>query len=43
VRRSLPLFLAIVVCLAIWQVLLTWPLPSRRQSRRYPIPERWGV
>lgn len=24
VRRSLPLFLAIVVCLAIWQVWLTW-------------------
>ena len=25
-RRSLPLFLAIVVCLAIWQVWLTWRL-----------------
>jgi len=26
VRRSLPLFLAIVICLAIWQVWLTWRL-----------------
>jgi len=26
VRRSLPLFLAIVVCLAMWQVWLTWRL-----------------
>ena len=30
-RRSLPLFLGVVVCLALWQVWLTWQL--RKQDR----------
>ena len=32
VRRSLPLFLAIVVCLAIWQVWLTWRLMEQDRN-----------
>jgi len=32
VRRSLPLFLAIVVCLAIWQLWLTWRLMEQDRS-----------
>ena len=31
-RRSLPLFLAIVVCLAIWQVWLTWRLMEQDRN-----------
>ncbi len=31
-RRSLPLFLAIVVCLAIWQVWLTWRLMQQDRN-----------
>jgi signal transduction histidine kinase len=32
VRRSLPLFLAIVVCLAVWQVWLTWRLMEQDRN-----------
>jgi len=32
VRRSLPLFLAVVVCLAVWQVTLTWRLMDQDQN-----------
>ncbi len=32
VRRSLPLFLAVVVCLAIWQVLLTWRMMQQDRN-----------
>ena len=32
VRRSLPLFLAIVVCLAFWQVWLTWRLMEQDRN-----------
>ncbi len=32
VRRSLSLFLAIVVCLAIWQVWLTWRLMEQDRN-----------
>jgi hypothetical protein len=32
VRRSFPLFLAIVVCLAIWQVWLTWRLMEQDRN-----------
>ena len=32
VRRSLPLFLAIVVCLAIWQVWLTWRMMEQDRN-----------
>ena len=32
VRRSLPLFLAIVVCLVFWQVWLTWRLMEQDRS-----------
>jgi signal transduction histidine kinase len=32
VRRSLPLFLAIVVCLAAWQVWLTWRLMEQDRN-----------
>jgi two-component system, OmpR family, phosphate regulon sensor histidine kinase PhoR len=32
VRRSLPLFLVIVVCLAFWQVWLTWRLMEQDRS-----------
>ena len=31
-RRSLPLFLAIVVCLAVWQVWLTWRLMEQDRN-----------
>jgi hypothetical protein len=34
VRRSFPLFLAIVVCLAIWQVWLTWRLMEQDRKPR---------
>jgi signal transduction histidine kinase len=32
VRRSLPLFLAVVVCLAMWQVWLTWRLMDQDRN-----------
>lgn len=32
VRRSLPLFLAVVACLAIWQVWLTWRLMEQDRN-----------
>jgi type VI protein secretion system component VasK len=32
VRRSLPLFLAIAVCLAIWQVWFTWRLMEQDRN-----------
>jgi signal transduction histidine kinase len=32
VRRSLPLFLAVVVCLAFWQVWLTWRLMEQDRN-----------
>ena len=32
VRRILPLFLAIVVCLAFWKVWLTWRLMEQDRS-----------
>ena len=32
VRRSLPLFLALVVCLAAWQVWLTWQLTEQDRN-----------